>query len=71
MAKVPATTRSAIGIGEKFVGRIVHYYPRINVGIVEVTDDDINLGDVIRNSFANASPLEIAQNITEKTSVLA
>ena len=37
----------AVGIGEAFVGRIVHYYPRINVGIVELTDGAINLGDVI------------------------
>ena len=37
----------AIGIGEAPVGRIVHYYPRINVGIVELTDGEINLGDVI------------------------
>ena len=37
----------AVGIGEAFVGRIIHYYPRINVGIVELTDGAINLGDVI------------------------
>jgi translation initiation factor IF-2 len=37
----------AVGIGETFVGRIVHYYPRINVGIVELTNGEINLGDVI------------------------
>ena len=37
----------AVGIGEAFVGRIIHYYPRINVGIVELTDGEINLGDVI------------------------
>jgi hypothetical protein len=37
----------AVGIGEARVGRIVHYYPRINVGIVELTDGEINLGDVI------------------------
>jgi putative protease len=36
-----------VGIGEAFVGRIIHYYPRINVGIVELTDGEINLGDVI------------------------
>jgi U32 family peptidase len=37
----------AVGLGEAFVGRIIHYYPRINVGIVELTDGEINLGDVI------------------------
>jgi len=37
----------AVGIGEAFVGRIIHYYPRINVGIVELTDGAINLGDLI------------------------
>jgi translation initiation factor IF-2 len=36
-----------VGIGEAFVGRIVHYYPRINVGIVELTDGEIHVGDVI------------------------
>jgi translation elongation factor EF-1alpha len=36
-----------VGMGEAFVGRIVHYYPRINVGILELTDGEINLGDVI------------------------
>jgi translation initiation factor IF-2 len=36
-----------VGIGEAFIGRIVHYYPRINVGIVELTDGEINVGDVI------------------------
>jgi hypothetical protein len=33
-----------VGIGEAVVGRIVHYYPRINVGIVELTNGEINVG---------------------------
>jgi translation initiation factor IF-2 len=37
----------AVSIGETVVGRITHYYPRINVGIVELTDGEINLGDLI------------------------
>ena len=37
----------AVGIGEALVGCIVHYYPRISVGIVRLTDGEINLGDVI------------------------
>jgi translation initiation factor IF-2 len=36
-----------VGIGEAVVGRIVHYYPRINVGIVELTNGEINVGDLI------------------------
>ena len=36
-----------VGIGEAVVGRIVHYYPRINVGIVELTNGVINVGDLI------------------------
>ena len=36
-----------VGIGEAIVGRIVHYYPRINVGIVELTNGEINVGDLI------------------------
>jgi translation initiation factor IF-2 len=37
----------AVGVGEAFVGRIVHYYSRINVGVVELTDGEINVGDMI------------------------
>jgi putative protease len=37
----------AVGIGETFIGRITHYYPRINVGIVELTGGEINVGDLI------------------------
>ena len=33
-----------VGIGKAFVWRIIHYYPRTNVGIVELTDGEINLG---------------------------
>jgi translation initiation factor IF-2 len=36
-----------VGIGEAVVGRIIHYYPRINVGIVELTNGEINIGDLI------------------------
>jgi hypothetical protein len=36
-----------VGIGEAVVGRIIHYYPRINVGIVELTSGEINVGDLI------------------------
>jgi hypothetical protein len=36
-----------VGIGEAVVGRIVHYYPRINVGIVELTNGEMNVGDLI------------------------
>jgi hypothetical protein len=37
-----------VGIGEAVVGRIIHYYPRINVGIVELTSGEINVGDLIQ-----------------------
>jgi translation initiation factor IF-2 len=48
-----------VGIGEAFVGRIVHFYPQINVGVVELTDGEINVGDVIhiegrRTNFVQA-----------------
>ena len=36
-----------VGIGEAVIGRIIHYYPRINVGIVELIDGEINVGDLI------------------------
>jgi translation elongation factor EF-Tu-like GTPase len=36
-----------VGLGEYAVGRITHYYPRIQVGIVELTSGAIHVGDVI------------------------
>jgi translation initiation factor IF-2 len=36
-----------VGIGEAIVGRIVHYYPRLNVGIVELSNGEMNVGDLI------------------------
>ena len=32
---------------EKLIGRITHYYSHLSVGIVELTDADLNLGDVV------------------------
>jgi hypothetical protein len=58
----------AIGIGEAPVGRIVHYYPRINVGIVELTDGEINLGDVIHvkvNRQISSNPSIPSRSITK------
>ncbi|MGH7824268.1 MAG: translation elongation factor-like protein [Candidatus Binatia bacterium] len=36
----------AIAIGEAF-GRISHYYPRMGVGIIELTEGELNLGQVV------------------------
>lgn len=36
-----------VGVGETLVGRVVHYYPRISVGVVELTDGNLTVGDVI------------------------
>lgn len=33
---------------EVLVGRITHYFPRIEVAAVEVTDDALQIGDTIR-----------------------
>jgi len=33
---------------EKLVGKITHYYPRLNVGIVELSDGELRVGDTIR-----------------------
>lgn len=33
---------------EELTGRITHYFPRIGVAAVEVTHDELRLGDVIR-----------------------
>lgn len=32
---------------EKLIGRITHYYSHLNVGIVELTGADLNIGDVV------------------------
>lgn len=32
---------------EKLVGKIAHYFPNISVGIVELTDDSVSVGDEI------------------------
>ena len=37
----------AAGTGETLVGRITHYYSHLNVGIIELTDGDLNAGDTI------------------------
>jgi putative protease len=33
---------------ERLIGRITHYYSHLSVGIIELSDSDLNLGDVIR-----------------------
>ena len=33
---------------EQLVGRVTHYFPRVEVAAVEVTDDEIRIGDTIR-----------------------
>ncbi|MFH1236037.1 MAG: hypothetical protein V1685_03810 [Parcubacteria group bacterium] len=32
---------------EKLIGKIVHYFNKISVGIIEITDDELNVGDTI------------------------
>lgn len=36
-----------IGAGETPVGRITHYYSHLNVGIIELTEGELYVGDVI------------------------
>ncbi|MBI2182725.1 MAG: U32 family peptidase, partial [Deltaproteobacteria bacterium] len=33
---------------EKLIGRITHYYSHLGVGIIELTEGDLKVGDVIR-----------------------
>jgi putative protease len=33
---------------EQLVGRVTHYYTRLQVAVVEVTDSDLRVGDTIR-----------------------
>lgn len=37
----------AAGSGETPVGCIIHYYSHLNLGIIELTDGDLNVGDTI------------------------
>ena len=37
----------ATGTGETPVGRVTHYYSHLNVGIIELTDEDLNVGDTV------------------------
>ncbi len=32
---------------EKLIGRIIHYYSHLGVGIIELTERELNVGDVI------------------------
>lgn len=33
---------------EVIVGRVTHYFPRVEVAVVELTDDELRIGDSIR-----------------------
>lgn len=37
----------AAKVEEKLVGRIIHYYSRLGVGIIELTGGDLKIGDII------------------------
>ena len=32
---------------EKLIGKITHYFNKISVGIIEITDGELNVGDTI------------------------
>jgi translation elongation factor EF-1alpha len=32
---------------EKLIGKIIHYFNKINVGIIEITDGELKVGDTI------------------------
>ena len=32
---------------EKLIGKIVHYFNKINVGIIEITDGELKVGDTV------------------------
>ncbi len=37
----------AAGAEEKLIGRITHYYSHLSVGIIELTEGELKVGDVI------------------------
>ncbi|MGB9720504.1 MAG: hypothetical protein ACPL28_03360 [bacterium] len=32
---------------EKLIGKVTHYFNKISVAVIEITDDEINVGDTI------------------------
>mgnify|MGYP001073919528 FL=1 len=32
---------------EKLIGRVTHYFNKIGVAVIEITDDELNVGDTI------------------------
>lgn len=32
---------------EKLIGKVVHYFNKINVGIIEITDGELKVGDTV------------------------
>ena len=41
------------GSGEKLIGRITHYFSRLSVCSIELTDDELKVGDTIHVSGKN------------------
>ncbi|MBE0432648.1 hypothetical protein IBX73_04175 [candidate division WOR-3 bacterium] len=46
---------------EKLIGKIVHYFNKINVGIIEITEGELNVGDTIH---IKGHTSDFTQNVT-------
>lgn len=48
---------------EKVIGRITHYYSHLGVGIIELTEGELKVGDVIRVKGAHTDFRQIVDSI--------
>jgi translation elongation factor EF-1alpha len=48
---------------EKLIGRITHYYSHLSVGIIELTDGELKVGDTIHIKGAHTDFTETVDSI--------
>jgi translation elongation factor EF-1alpha len=48
---------------EQLIGRITHYYSHLSVGIIELTDGELNVGDTIHIKGAHTDFTETVDSI--------
>jgi translation elongation factor EF-1alpha len=60
---------------EKLIGKIVHYFNKISVGIIEITDGELNVGDTIHikghtSDFTQqVNSMQIEHEVIEKAKI--
>ena len=48
---------------EKLIGKISHYYPKIKVGIIELTEEGLKVGDKIHIKGTNVDFEQVVESI--------